>query len=146
MPPRLYTSLIHLWLLATWPSTAMAAVSLLDFFKGSTIWLAVVLAVISSLSGLTSLILSLEDELKVNHKLPEYLKLYIIARILGSWLGGLIGAALSNSFELNFDGWGLLLSVIGFSFAGIHAVKRLTSGLMTKQFPQESPPAKEPLA
>lgn len=136
---RSYTPLSQLLLFVLWPSTAIAAVSLIEFFQGSSIWLAVVLAVISTLSGLTSLILSLEEELKTTQELPKYLKLYILARILGSWLGGLIGAALSNSLGFNFGGWGLLLSVIGFSFAGIQAVKKLTSGLMERQLPQNSP-------
>ncbi len=137
--PKPYTFIIHLCLAIMWPSTAMGAVSLLEFFKESSILLAVILTVISTLSGLTSLILSLEDELKTHQQLPSYLKMFITARIVWSWLGGLIGAALSNSLGANFDGWGVLLCVIGFSFAGIGTVKKLTSSLMAKQFPQGNP-------
>lgn len=129
-----YTRLIHITLAIMWPMTATAAVSLIEIWKGYTLGVLGVLILISTLAGLTALILNIDRGLRLTGKFPPFFFIHTLAHLLASWLGGILAVVLSE--VTGRDGWTLLLLVLTFSFGGVKVLERIFERIIDKFLPE----------
>lgn len=90
---------------------------------------------ISTLAGMTALVLSIDKELRTTGKLPQYLAVYITAHLMASWVGGILAVFISEA--ANFGDWNLLLMVLAFSFSGVKLLERYIERIIDRFLPSE---------
>ena len=122
---------VRVFLLLAWPATLFAAQSLQSAITGVgwVTWL--MLAVLSTLSGVTALFWRLADMFKDPARpVPAHLHFVIAAQMLSSWLAGILAFVLSMHFEV--PEWWMCACIIGASFAGSRFIDKVSERL----FPQ----------
>lgn len=132
-----YTRVIHVLLAMMWPFTATAAVSFIDSFHGYTPGILGILFFISTLAGLTALVLGMDRELRRTGKLPPYYGVYIVAHLLASWLGGVLAVFVGEAGEV--QSWTLLTLVLAFSFGGVKVLERSLEKYIDQWLPKPPP-------
>lgn len=126
-------ALAKLALFCLWPVTVSAAVAIettRNPFDGVTMIQVIVMGLVALLSGMTALVVRLDQEYKTQRvKKQRKLPLFVASHMLGSILAGVLAFALSqhNAFTV----WWQLSFVIAASFTGAKFVER-AAGIMMK--------------
>ena len=132
-----YQRLVHGLIWAFWVPSSFAAGTLMDTLKDYTVAVLCILAFISTLAGMTALVLSIDKELRKTGKLPQYLVVYVSAHLMASWLGGVIAVFISEA--ANLGDWSLLLMVLAFSFSGVKLLEGRIERIIDRFLPAEKP-------
>ena len=130
----LFTLKIVIYLL--WPATVSAAVIVSpdNPFGNITGIQILIMAAISTLSGLTALTIRIDSELrKYKNKPLTRPVLFASSHMMGSWLSGILAFAISqhNVFGI----WWQIIIIIFASFSGAKFVEKMAEAYITKSLP-----------
>lgn len=129
-----YQRLLHGLILCFWAPTAFGAGTLMETLEGYTVAVLLILAFISTLAGMTALVLSIDKQLRINGKLPDYIVVHVAAHLLASWLGGIVAVFLAEATDLG--DWNLLLLVLAFSFSGVKLLEKYIDRIVDRFLPE----------
>lgn len=125
-------TVIKLLVLLLWPLTLSAAViTIQDPFQSITGLHVLIMLSISTLSGVTTLTLRIDNELRyaMTKNLPRPF-LFVSSHMLGSWLAGILAFSLSQHND--FSVWWQIGIVITASFSGARFVEKMSNLYIVK--------------
>lgn len=122
---------IRVFLLLAWPATLFAAQSLQSAIVGVSWVTWLMLAVLSTLSGVTALFWRLADMFKdPSRPVPTHLHLLIASQMLCSWLAGILAFVLAMHAEI--PEWWMCASIIIASFSGSRFIDKVSERLFSQ--------------
>lgn len=136
VPTKLWIQLFHAALLLAWPPSVFAAVTIIDTLRGDGLAVFLVLLFISTLAGLTSVAVRVEQVVRETGKPLTYPWLFVGSNMLAAWLGGMAGFFFSENLDLG--NWTELLIVLLFSFGGRWPVEYLLTNILQKYLPSST--------
>ncbi len=122
---------IRVFLLLAWPATLFAAQSLQSAIVGVSWVTWLLLAVLSTLSGVTALLWRLADMRKdETMPVPRRLPLLIASQMLCSWLAGILAFVIAMHLEI--PEWWMCASIIIASFSGSRFIDKVSERLFSQ--------------
>lgn len=111
-------------LLALYPLTAWAAVTIMNTLEGLTWGIVGILFFISSLAGLTALVVRLDREVRSTGKPIIAPVLFAAVNMLGAWTAATLAFFVAESW--NFSDWSELGLILVASFGGARVLEKVT--------------------
>lgn len=121
---------LRVLLLMAWPAAAWAAVTVMNTLEGLTWGIVGVLFFISSLAGLTSLVVRLDREVRSTGKPVVAPMLFAAVNMLGAWTAATFAFFVSEGS--NFGDWMELGTVLIASFGGARVLEKVTDKYLEK--------------
>lgn len=126
----LWVVLVMLWT----PAVALAA-TMQNTLDGVSPRVLATVAILSTLSGATALVLRIDKELRgmePGTKLPRPV-LFASAHMLGSWLAGVLGFFIAEGQKI--DGWLGFVVIVTMSFVGAKAIEMVAEKYLASALP-----------
>lgn len=133
-----FVNAIKILLLAAWPPAAWAAVTIMNTLEGLTWAIVGILFFISTLAGLTSLVVRLDREVRTTGKPIVAPLLFAAVNMLGAWTAAVFAFFVAEGS--GFNDWTELGLVLLCSFGGARVLEKATDKYLDRYLGAALPP------